>query len=468
MSAKPSNIEALEKGPILPLLLQYSLPAIAGLVVMSLYNIIDSIFIGHWIGAKGLAGTAIAFPVMNLGAAVGTLVGIGGGVATSIFLGQKCFFDARRVLGQVFVLAFLTGIFVSSLALFFLEDILRLFGASEEILPYAYDFMFPQLLGQTLTYYFFNLNHVMRASGYPVKAMCSLLISAVFNVVLAPLFLYWGWGIQGVAWATVISQFLGAIWVTAHFLNKNHIVFFSRGIYALKWSLVRHICFVGLPPSVMNMVGCLVIIIINWQLKLHGGDTAIAANGIFNRCVMLNAFCVIGISQGAQPIIGFNYGANKVERVRKTLFGALVLGAFIATSFGLFCVAFPRTVAACFTQDEILLDVGAEAMRWGTLALPLVGFQIIIVHFFQSIGKAHLSVMLSFTRQAFFLIPALLVFPRFWNTMGVWLAFPFADFIASVLAISLILWFLAGYKTSNHADLVKQKLLSADKNDENA
>lgn len=460
MGASPSNIEELEKGGIFPLLLKYSFPAIAGLVVTSLYNIIDSIFIGQWIGPEGLAGTAVAFPIMNLTAAIGTLVGIGGGVTTSILLGEKRFFDARKVLGQVFVLNIIAGVLIGGFSLLFLNEILRLFGASDVILPYAYDFMFPQLLGQFVTYYFFNLNHVMRASGYPAKAMCSMMISAVFNVLLAPIFLGLGWGVQGVAWATVLSQLLGAVWITAHFLNDKNTVFFSRGIYKLEWRTVSRVCFVGLPPSVMNMVGCLVIIIINWQLSLHGGDVAIGANGIFNRCAMLITFCVIGISQGAQPIIGFNYGANRVRRVRKTLYWAILLGVSVSTMLGIFCVAFPRLVAMCFTSDPALLDSGEEAMRFGTLALPVVGAQIIIVHFFQSIGKAHLAIALSFTRQAFFLIPALLVLPRFFDTMGVWLAFPTADLLASGLSVSLIVWFLSRYKESNGADLVKQELLA--------
>ncbi len=465
MAGTHGNIKKLESGRIFPLLLQYSFPAIAGLVVTSLYNIIDSIYIGQWIGPGGLAGTAVAFPVMNLGAAVGTLVGIGAGVTTSIFLGEKRFFDARKVLGQTLVLGILAGVVVGGLSLLFLEEILRLFGASETVLPYAYDFMFPLLIGQGLTYFFFNLNHVMRASGYPFKAMCSMMISAVINVVLAPIFLYWGWGIQGVAWATVLAQLCGAFLILFHFLNDKNTVYFCRGIYKLEWPLVRQICFSGLPPSVMNVVGCLVIIIINWQLNLHGGDTAVAANGIFNRCAMFIAFCIVGIAQGAQPIIGFNFGANQVWRVKKTLFWALVLGAGTSTVLGIYCIAFPRTVAACFTQDPALLDAGAEAMRWGTLALPIVGLQIICIHFFQSIGKAHLSVILSFTRQAFFLIPGLLVFPSFWNTMGVWVAFPVADTVATVLALSLLLWFLARYERSNHADLVKQTVLEQGANE---
>lgn len=446
MASKENEMLALEQAPILPLLVRYSLPAIAGMIVFSLYNIVDSIFIGQWIGSAALAALAIAFPVMNLTFALGTLVGVGGASVCSIRLGEKKTDEAYAVLGNVLLLSLLFGIGFGWGTCLFLEPILRLFGASGETFVPAYEFMQIILLTLPITFCFFNLNHVMRASGYPQKAMLSLLISVVVNIVLAPIFIYvLGWEMRGAAGATAIAQVFGLAWVLVHLANPKHTVHFRSGIFRLRSDVTKNIVAIGLAPCLMNVCGCLVVIVINHELLRYSGDTGVAAYGILCRVIMLIAMIVNGITQGMQPIAGFNHGAGKTDRVRLTLRYGILAGTVVTTLGWAICVFFPQFISNMFTHDALLVAAANEALRMSSYALPVVGMQIVIGNFFQAIGRAKLAIFLSMTRQMLILIPLLLVLPRFWETNGVWLSMPISDVLSWLLNVGFIIVFLKNY-----------------------
>ncbi|MEG1610093.1 MAG: MATE family efflux transporter [Bilophila sp.] len=439
------NAHALSLGtePVGTLLLRYSLPAIAAMVVFSLYNIVDSIFIGHGVGSLALSGLAVTFPIMNLAFAFCLLVGVGGASICSIRMGQKDMDGAVRVLGTVLVLSVINGFVFGALALVFLDSILILFGASAVTLPYARDFMQVILLGLPITYVMFGLNHVMRATGYPQKAMLSAVVTVGVNSVLAPLFIFWlGWGIRGAALATVLSQFVGMLWVLSHFMRPDSFVRFQPGIYKLRKRIILSIFSIGMAPFLLYVCGCIVVAIINTDLSTYGGDMAIGAFGILNRVLILFVMVVIGLTQGIQPIVGYNYGAKQLDRVKLALKYGIFAGVGI-TTFGLLAAElFPESIARMFTDDEALIALTVRGLRVATLAFPLVGCQIVISNFFQSIGRAKLSVFLSLTRQLLFLVPCLLILPFFWGLDGIWISMPLSDalaFLTSTLVLTLFL-----------------------------
>ncbi len=442
------KIKELETASILPLLVKYSLPAIAGMVVFAIYNVVDSIFVGQWIGKAGLAGIAIAFPITTITFAIGTLIGLGGAARLSIRLGEKKYELASRVLGNVVFMGPVLGVlFGWTMSLFFLPHILHLFGTDAETFEPAYEFTRVMLLGSPITYLFFNQNHLMRASGFPGKAMCSMILSVGVNVILAPIFIkILGWGMYGTALATMCAQTVGLVWVLAHFCGKDRIVRFRRGIFRPRWYVIKSIFSIGLAPCLMNICACIVVLVINRALLQFGGNSAIAAYGILNRILIVSGMTVIGITQGMQPIIGYNHGAGNRDRVLKTLRYGVTAGTAISTFFAAFCVIFPQLISCLFTSDESLHAVTNEALRFSTIALPFVGGPMVLGNFYQAIGRAKLSIFLSVTRQMLFLIPLLLILPRFWGTMGVWLSMPIADTITFVVNIFLIISFLRGYQ----------------------
>ena len=386
------------------LLLQYSIPAIIGMTITSLYNIIDSIFIGHGVGAMGIAGLAITFPLMNLVVAFCTLVSAGGSTISSIRLGQKDLDGATEVLGNTLMFCLINAVVFGGLAFLFLDEILRFFGASQDTLPYARDFMQIILAGTPITYTMIGLNNIMRATGYPKKAMLTSMVTVVCNIILAPIFIFhFDWGIRGAATATVISQFIGMVWVVKHFLDKDSFVRFNN------------------------------------SLQRHGGDMAIGAYGIINRLLTLYIMIVLGLTMGMQPIVGYNFGAQKHDRVKQTLKLSILTGVCITSSGFLICELFPHAVSAIFTNDQELIDIASRGVRICVLMFPLVGAQIVIGNFFQSIGKAKISIFLSLTRQLLYLLPGLIFFPRFIGLDGIWTSMPVADFFAFLTAL-VVLW----------------------------
>ena len=429
--------QVLETKPVGKLLLQYSIPAIIGMTVTSLYNIIDSVFIGHGVGPLAISGLAITFPLMNLIIAFSTLVGIGGATISSIYLGQKDTEKTNSVLGNVLLLCVINGFCFGGLTLIFLDPILHFFGASPATLPYARDFMQVILMGNPIAFTFIGLNNVMRATGYPKKAMLSSLLTVFANIILAPIFIFHlDWGIRGAALATVISQSIGLIWIVSHYLNKNTTIRFKPGIFKLKSRIIMSIFSIGMSPFLMNVCASSVVIILNNSFMRYGGDLAIGAYGIVNRVLTLFIMIEIGVTQGMQPVIGFNYGA------RKTLRYALIAGVSIMTFGFLLSQLFPSAIVGMFTDNHELMELSKFGLRVTCLMFPLAGCQIIITNFFQSIGKAKVSIFLSLSRQLLFLIPFLLILPRFWGITGVWSSMPMADFISFMTTIGTFMYFV--------------------------
>ena len=436
---KENNPHILGEAPIGKLLVEYSIPAIIGMTLTSLYNIIDSIFIGHGVGALAISGLAITFPLMNLLVAFCTLVGIGGATLSSIRLGQKDKKGAEDILGNVAILCVINAIFYGGLAFIFLEPILFFFGASEATLPYARDFMQVILLGSPISYVMIGLNNIMRATGYPQKAMLSSMLTVGCNIILAPIFIFvLNWGIRGAALATICSQFIGMLWVLYHFYSPKTYIRFQRHSMRLKQHIIANIFAIGMSPFVMNVCACCIVIFINNRLLNYGGDMAIGAFGILNRIQMLFVMIVMGITMGMQPITGYNYGAQHFDRVKRTLKLGITAGCIITTLGFIIGELFPGVFVGMFTDNHELTDEATLALRIGILSFPVVGAQIVITQFFQSIGKARISIFLSLSRQLLFLLPGLAFLPPFYGVEGVWFSMPLSDALAFAVAALML------------------------------
>lgn len=439
----PNNIsrtQELAVEPIGKLLLKYSIPAVIGTVVMSIYNIIDSMVIGHAIDDPNVvAGIAVTFPVMNLATALGMLIGAGSATRISIVLGQKDHKRAELILGNSVVLTVLIGLMYMGTFALFLDPILVLFGASPNSLPYAHEFLMWILPGMVLINLTFSYNNVMRASGYPRKAMYTNLIGAGLNVILAPLFLFvFGWGIKGAAIATDISMLVTAIFVIGHFFRKDSDLRFVRGTFRLHWPIIKSIIYIGMAPFLINVAGSAINAIINNTLLKYGGDDAIAAVVVFNRFVTIFVMTVIGVCQGMQPILGYNYGAGNMTRLFRTLRMAATVGIVVTTLGCIIGAVFPRAIAMMFMQDETQIECAVNCLRITTLTFWMVGFQIVATNFFQSLGMAGKAVFLSLTRQIIFMIPMLFILPPLLGLDGVWGAFPVADFLSVVVSAVML------------------------------
>lgn len=436
--------------PIGKLLLQYSIPAIIGMTLTSMYNIIDSIFIGHGVGAIAIAGLAVSFPLMNLVIAFCMLVSAGGSTIASIRLGQKDVNGATEILSHTLSLCLINSIVFGLMSFIFLDDILMFFGASHETLPYARSFMQVILLGTPISYTMIGLNNVMRSTGYPKKAMLTSMVTVFANIILAPIFIFqFEWGMQGAATATVISQSIGMVWVLHHFADKRNMVHFEGNIWRIKRSIVKDIFAIGMSPFLMNVCACAIVIIINNGLQAYGGDMAVGAYGIINRLLTLYVMIVIGLTMGMQPIIGYNFGAQQHERVKRTLRLGIISGVVITSSGFIICELFPHGVSAIFTDNDELINIAVEGIRYGILMFPLVGAQIVISNFFQSIGKAKISIFLSLTRQLVYLLPGLLIFPHFWGLKGIWVSMPVSDGLAFITAMASLMIYIKKEKAIN-------------------
>lgn len=422
------------------LLLQYSIPAIIGMTITSLYNIIDSIFIGHGVGAMAIAGLAITFPLMNLVVAFCTLVSAGGATISSIRLGQQDLKGANEIAATTLTLCLINSIIFGGISLIFLDEILLFFGASKDTLPYARDFMQVILLGTPISYTMIGLNNIMRATGYPRKAMLTSMVTVVSNIILAPIFIFhFEWGIRGAATATILSQFIGMIWVLQHFIQKTSVVRLHRGFWRIKRRIIGNIFSIGMSPFLMNVTACVIVIIVNNSLQHYGGDMAIGAYGIINRLLVLYVMIVLGLTMGMQPIVGYNFGALKHERVKAALKLSIVTGVCITSTGFIICELFHHAVSSIFTSDTHLIDMASHGVRICIAIFPFVGAQIVIGNFFQSIGMAKISIFLSLTRQLLYLLPGLIIFPRFLGLDGVWISMPVSDFFAFLTAI-IALW----------------------------
>lgn len=430
-----ADVHVLGTANIRKLLWEYSLPAIVAMLASSLYNIVDSIFIGHGVGALAISGLAITFPLMNLSAAFGSLIGAGGATLLSIKMGQHDVESAERVLGNIVSLNLLLGTLFMLFGLLFLEPILLFFGASSETLPYAYDYMFVLLIGNLVTHLYLGLNSAMRSTGAPRKAMLTTLMTVFINCVLDPLFIFvFDWGIRGAALATVVAQLAALIYTLVHFLNPRQELHFKRDIFTLRRRVAVSIFSIGMAPFVLNACSCLVVVVINQSLLKYGSDLAVGAYGIVNRIMMLFGMLVLGFNQGMQPIAGYNYGALKMDRVKSVLKQTILYASLVMTTGFLIVELFPELVARMFTTDAELLSISEKGLRIVFAMAPVVGFQMVVSNFFQSIGHASKAVFLSSTRQLLFLVPLLVILPHFFGVIGVWLSLPISDVLSSALA----------------------------------
>lgn len=415
------------------LLMRYAIPAIVAMTAASLYNMMDSIFIGHGVGSLGIAGLAVTFPFINLAAAFGSLVGVGASAVVSMKMGQKDLKSAEAVLGNVILMNIVIGSLFMAICLIFLNPILYFFGASEATLPYARDYMKIILYGNIITHVYMGLNEVMRASGYPQRAMAATLFAVAINGVLNALFIFvFDMGIQGAALGTIVAQLLALIGVIFHFSSSKSFIRFKRGIFHIKRHIIGAMLAIGLAPFLMNLCSCLVVLLINNGLKTLGGDMYVGAFGIINRISFLFFMIVMGFNQGMQPIVGYNFGAKQYDRVIRTLKYTIFCAVGTTTLGFLLCQLFPRTIIYMFTTDADLINISEHGLRLIVAMLPIVGFQMVTTSFFQSIGMAKKAIFLSLTRQLIFLVPCLLILPQIWGTNGIWTSIPVADFAAAI------------------------------------
>ncbi|MBQ8453552.1 MAG: MATE family efflux transporter [Prevotella sp.] len=433
--------------PVGRLLLQYALPAMVAMTASSLYNIIDRAFIGQVVGPEAIAGLGITFPFMNLSGAFGAAVGVGASTCISVKLGQKDYKTAEHLLGNTVTLNLIVGLVFMVVCLAFLNPILRFFGASDATLPYAREFMIVILLGNMITHMYFGMNAVLRAAGKPRQAMYATLFTVGMNIVLVIAFVWWfRWGIRGAALATITSQTMALCWQMWLFSDKRELLHLKRGIYRLKADLVKNIISIGISPFLMNVTSCVIVIFMNNQFVRYGGDMAVGAYSIANSVAMVFFMFVIGVNQGMQPIAGYNYGAEKYDRMLRCLWLAIAVATAILLVGWTLSMVFSQQIARIFTTDETLLEMSARGIKLDMLVFFVVGSQAVITNFFQCIGKVKISIFLSLSRQLFLLLPMAYVFPLFWDLDGVWYSMPASDFGSFAMTIPFLLWYMKKFK----------------------
>ena len=442
------------------LLLRYALPAIIAQVAASLYNIVDSIFIGQGVGPLAISGLALTMPMMNLTAAFGAMIGAGSAALTSIRLGQGNKPAAERILGNVVLLNVVLGVVLMAFGLAYLDELLYFFGASDQTLPYAREYMRIILYGNVITHLFHGLNCMLRVAGYPNKAMNITIIAVVLNAILDAVFILWlKWGIAGSAWATVIAQMLAVVVQWIHFSDVKSFLRFRSEAFRFRWDIIKNIITVGMAPFMIQSCACVVVILVNNTLGEYGGDLSIGAYGIANRVAFLFTMVVMGFTQGMQPIVGYNYGARAYDRVLKTLW--MTVGWSVATTtFGfLLCELFPYQVVRIFVSEDgsgsatQLIEASARGLRILVLMLPLVGFNIVAGNLFQHIGKPKRAILLSVSRQMLFLVPLIYFLPRYMAADGVWNSIPIADLLSTLLAALLLFQQIRKFKQSPSSEV---------------
>ncbi len=437
-----SRTTELGIAPVHKLLFKYAMPAIIAMTATSLYNIVDSIYIGHGCGALALGALTVAKPFMDICAAFGSLVGVGASSLLAIYLGEKDYDRANRVLGNVIVMNVILSALVMAVGLIWLDPILMAFGASEATLGYAHEYMEIILYGNILTHIYFGLNAMLRSAGHPRFSMVATIVAVVVNIILDPLFIFgMEMGVRGAALATVISQAVAVFWQLTKFTNKNELVRFHRGIWRLNRHITSRALAIGMSPFLYNIAHCFVVIIINNQLKIFGGDLAIASYGVINRLTFVFAMMVMGLNQGMQPIAGYNYGAKQYDRVLKSFYltCAYATGVMgIVFFLGEFC---PVVVTKMFTHDPMLIAQTIKPMRIICSSMLIIGFQMVTGNLFTSIGRAGKAIFLSLTRQVIYLIPLTILLPMaFVDPLdGVWWSIPISDTLSAITAVIVLL-----------------------------
>ena len=437
MKQDSNNQKTLELGtrPVGRLLVEYALPAIIAMTASSLYNMVDSIFIGQGVGALAISGLAVTFPFMNLSAAFGAAVGVGASSYISVKLGQKDYAKALRVFGNTVTLNVIIGILFSTISLLFLDPILYFFGASDQTISYAREYMIIILLGNVITHLYFGMNAVLRSASKPRAAMFIIIFTVVLNTLLDPLFIYtFDLGIAGAAYATILAQLLAFLWQLKLFSDKREILHLQRGIYKPSLRIIRNIFAIGMSPFFMNACACIIVIFINKNLLTYGGDLAVGAYGIANRVAFIFVMVTMGVNQGMQPIAGYNYGAQKFDRLLRVLKLAMISATCVTTSGFLVAEFCPRLCVSLFTDDAQLTSLSINGLRILMAAMPIVGYQMVITNFFQSIGMAKISIVLSLSRQLLLLLPLLILLPPYFGIDGVWMSMPVSDTLSALLA----------------------------------
>ncbi len=430
------------------LLKKYAVPSIVAMVASSLYNMVDSIYIGQGVGTNALAGLALTFPLMNLSAALGAMVGVGSSSVLSLLLGQKNYNMANKVFGTCISLNVFMGLVYMVGVLLFLDPILYFFGASDQTIPHARSYMYIILLGNVVTHLYFGSNAILRAAGFPKKSMTATIITIVLNTIMDPLFIFvFGWGIQGAAVATVLAQLIGFGWQSRFFRNKENVVHYQKGIYKPEWKIVKNILAIGASPFAMNSAACFVVILINRGLQQYGGDLAIGAYGIINRVGFIFVMIVMGLNQGMQPIAGYNFGAREFSRVYEVLKLTLKYATIVTGTGFIVAEIFPQFFLMIFTSDPALLDIAIPATRIFFAAFLIISFPMVTGNLFQSIGMAGKSIFLSLSRQLIFLVPCLIVLPRIFGLNGVWISMPVSDAMAFIIAVVMLVRHFRKFKT---------------------
>lgn len=435
INSKNGNTNELEFEKIPKLLLKYFIPAFTGVIINSLYNIVDRIFIGQGVGAYALSGLSAVFPVMLIMMAFGMLIGIGASVRVSINMGKKDFNRAEKVLGNAFILMIIVSLIVTGIGFLVKDPMLRLFGASDLTIGYANDYLNIILFGTILNTIGFSLNNIIRSEGNAKIAMYSMLISAGANIILDPIFIFvFDMGVKGAAYATVASMFLLCVWVLYHFNSNRSVIKIRRKNFKISKEIVWYILTIGFAPFAMQIASSLVQGTLNTQLIKFGGDLAVGAMGIINSVAMFLIMSIIAINMAAQPIIGFNYGATNYRRVKETLIISMKAATLISIIGWFIIQLFPAAIVKSFNNDNMeLIEIGKRGMRILLIALPLIGFQIIVGNYFQSIGKAKVAAFISLLRQVLLLIPAIIILPNYWGLDGVWISAPICDSISALI-----------------------------------
>jgi putative MATE family efflux protein len=430
----------LETESVGKLLLKFSIPAVVGMLVNALYSIVDRIFVGRGVGSLALSGVAITFPITNIIMGVGMLVGAGSAAIVSIKLGEKKEKHAEKIIGNAFVLTIILSIIVTILGLTFLDPILKLFGASAETMPYAKQFASIVLVGTVLQNAGFGLNPIIRSEGDPKTAMKTMIIGALLNLIINPILIFgFKLGVRGSAFATIISQAVCSIWILLYFTKGKSLLKIKKANMKLEIDLVKEIIAIGVSPFAMQVAASFVTIIINKNLEKYGGDLAIAAYSLIISIATLIIMPMLGVNQGAQPIIGYNYGAKNISRVKKALKYSIIVNTCISAIGFTLVQLFPVQIIKIFNStDTKLIDIGANGLSIFICMFIFVGAQTSCVNYFQSVGKAKKSMLLSLLRQVILLIPLTIILPHFFNLNGVWIAVPTADFTSSMLAFTFI------------------------------
>ena len=433
--------------PVGALLRQYAVPGIIAMTASSLYNMVDSIYIGHipMVGSLSMAGLAVTFPLMNISTAFGTLVGVGAATMISLLLGQKNYSAANKVLCNDVTLNIITGVLFTAVMLLWMDPILMFFGATEASLPYARDYMFYIAIGNAVTPLYFGLNSIIRSSGNPKLAMGLTLFTVMSNAILDPLFIFaFGLGIRGAALATVLCQCMALGYTLWYFLDQKKFLHLprSRRIFRVDWKIAKDSLAIGMGPFLMNIASCVVVMFINQQLVKWGGDLALGAYGIVNRISFLFVMVIMGFNQGMQPIAGYNFGARQYGRVKEVYLKTAMWATIVVIAGFLVSEFLSKPVVSIFTNDPALEDMAARGLRMMNLAFPIIGFQMVTTNLFQCLGMVRKSIFLSLSRQLLFLLPCIYILPDILQSeAGVWYSFPISDTIASVIT-ALMGWSL--------------------------